>query len=451
MKNFTFYDSLRNQTGKTKRWLALLVFCGVLLLGQLGFAFLLPNLKVASEKTLISTEAEIQIEESVSNNTLVVAEANANDEDPVACSQVSSGDTPIFNGYTLGGDVNQLLVVDIPINPGSSAFLIETIKISTLANAEPTTFDIIIHVDNAGIPGAVLYAFEDVIITDTELTGTAFDYNVYESTLDVSGENLLLSYPSSGTKYWMQVLSDALYWEATGTSQTGSSGLFNNNNNGNVWEELGDGADLVYELIGECTPINCDFPTDLSITQTSTAVTLGWAGIGNSYTVEYGLTGFELGTGTSITGLTTTSTTIDTTILDNGVYQFYVAQDCGDGDVSGWAGPFSFGIGYYSGGDIPTLYATPVTSADTACTPPAVITIDVPVGYQISNINVQYDMTAWGGAWMSEQRSALYSPTINAGETTISTGVGNAGTFSYDRNTSFANGATGSVDFVLKA
>src|SRR5690606_41417347 len=58
-----------------------------------------------------------------------------------------------------------------------------------------------------------------------------------------------------------------------------------------VWQELEDGADLVYELIGECTPINCDFPTDLSITQTSTAVTLGWAGIGNSYTVEYGLTG----------------------------------------------------------------------------------------------------------------------------------------------------------------
>src|SRR5690606_9542507 len=117
-----------------------------------------------------------------------------------------------------------------------------------------------------------------------------------------------------------------------------------------------------------------------------------------------------------------------------------------------WAGPFSFGIGYYSGGDIPTLYATPATSADVACTPPAVITIDVPVGYQISNINVQYDMTAWGGAWMSEQRSALYSPTINAGEATISTGAGTgAGTFSYDRNTSFANGATGSVDFVLKA
>src|SRR5690606_29903757 len=122
---------------------------------------LLPNLKVALKNKLISTETEIQIEESVSNNTLVVVETNANDEDPVACSQVSSGDTPVFNGYTLGGDVNQLLVIDIPINLGSSAFLIETIKISTLAETEPTTFDIIIHVDNANLPGSILYTFED--------------------------------------------------------------------------------------------------------------------------------------------------------------------------------------------------------------------------------------------------------------------------------------------------
>src|SRR5690606_3216633 len=114
-------------------------------------------------------------------------------------------------------------------------------------------------------------------------------------------------------------------------------------------------------------------------------------------------------------------------------------------------GPFSFGIGYYSGGDIPTKYGTPPSSAASTCSPEPVLTVEVPAGYQIANINVQYNMTATGGAWMSEQRSALYSPTINTGESTFAAGAGNAGTFTYNRDTDFANGATGSVDFVLKA
>src|SRR5690606_25031983 len=91
------------------------------------------------------------------------------------------------------------------------------------------------------------------------------------------------------------------------------------------------------------------------------------------------------------------------------------------------------------------------TSTSDACLPAATITIDVPAGYELAGLNVQYSMTAWGGAWMSEQRSVLYSPTLMEGEATVAVGTGNGGTMSYNRDVTFANGATGSVEFVLKA
>src|SRR5690606_2256762 len=72
----------------------------------------------------------------------------------------------------------------------------------------------------------------------------------------------------------------------------------------------------------------------------STDVKLNWISDGDSFDVEWGLAGFELGTGTQITGITTNST--DLTILGNTLYQFYIRQDCGSGNVSSWAGPFSF-------------------------------------------------------------------------------------------------------------
>src|SRR5690606_26671411 len=55
-------------------------------------------------------------------------------------------------------------------------------------------------------------------------------------------------------------------------------------------------------------------------------------------------TGFTVGTGTQIYGLTTNSTSV-TTVIDT-PYQFYVRQDCGTDGVSLWTGPFSFQTGY---------------------------------------------------------------------------------------------------------
>src|SRR5690606_24573995 len=174
-----------------------------------------------------------------------------------------------------------------------------------------------------------------------------------------------------------------------------------------------------------------------------------WTSTGTLFDVEYGNLGFTLGTGTQLNGISN-SYTIEN--LTPGTIQYYVRQDCGEGDLSLWAGPYTFIVGSYTGGDIPTLELDEPTATSDACLPAATITIDVPEGYELSGLTVQYNMTAQNGAWMAEQISALYSPTLTQGEATVAFGTGNnAGTMSYNRSVDFANGATGSVDFVLKA
>src|SRR5690606_1692206 len=198
----------------------------------------------------------------------------------------------------------------------------------------------------------------------------------------------------------------------------------------------------------------CLPPTNLGVTTDSTSATLSWTSDGELFDIEYGAPGFSLGTGTAINDVSNPHTINDLNVGDT--FQYYVRQDCGDGDTSFWAGPFNFVVGSYMGGDIPTLYVDiwgeELTVDSTACEPAATITIDIPEGYELSGLTVQYKMTAQNGAYKSEQYSVLYSPTLAEGEATVVQGQGDeSGTWSYNRAVTFANGATGSVDFSLKA
>src|SRR5690554_1877823 len=196
---------------------------------------------------------------------------------------------------------------------------------------------------------------------------------------------------------------------------------------------------------------SCLPPSDLSATTTSNSATLSWISTGTLFDIEYGATGFTQGTGTPINEVTNPYTLNG---LNIGSYDYYVRQNCGNGDESIWIGPYNFTVGAYQAGDIPTQSGTSagitVNSTD-YCTPEPTLTIDVPAGMQIASLQVQYSMTAHNGAWMSEQRSFIYSPTLNTGEATMTSGTGTAGTLEYNRSVDFANGATGSVDFVLRA
>lgn len=100
----------------------------------------------------------------------------------------------------------------------------------------------------------------------------------------------------------------------------------------------------------------------------------------------------------------------------------------------------------YDGGDIPTTFNTsPNTS--TPAGQPGVLTVTIPLGAVITGVDVEYKMTAQGGAWMSEQRS--YIRCVSEGgvaEAQITNGPASnsAGTHTYNRTgLSIANGVQG--------
>ncbi len=87
----------------------------------------------------------------------------------------------------------------------------------------------------------------------------------------------------------------------------------------------------------------CPAPSSLSASNiTQTTATLSWiAGVGAiSWDLEYGIRGFSPGTGTFI-NVSTNSYGVSS-LISNTAYDFYVRNNCGVGNVSGWIGPETF-------------------------------------------------------------------------------------------------------------
>lgn len=201
-------------------------------------------------------------------------------------------------------------------------------------------------------------------------------------------------------------------------------------------------------------PPSCPKPTAFTLTSTtSNSASFSWTSAGSNFQVEYGPTGFSHGTGTVQNVIGSTSTTISG--LTGITYDAYVRQDCGSGDYSDWVGPNSFipmDIITYSTGNISTDYnSSPTTTSTSSC--PGTLTINVPNGKRIALARTVYSMTSLGSAYMSEQRSYLYSTTLSEGESSITSGVGSsAGTYNYPvRNLSFLTGKEGTIDVQLRA
>ncbi len=194
----------------------------------------------------------------------------------------------------------------------------------------------------------------------------------------------------------------------------------------------------------------CMYPMSLNSSNISASSTiLSWAGTGTLYDIEYGLSGFTPGTGTTIPGVSNPYTL--TGLTGGATYQFYVRQDCGNNDYSTWSGPHTFIPGTYVG-NIPTMLNANPQVDDVACA--TSFAINVPAGQQIASLSVQYVMTSANPAYTSHQRSVLYSSTLGMGEATVALPVGGEdfpGVIYYNRTVDFANGATGTVEFELKA
>lgn len=162
------------------------------------------------------------------------------------CSQLSPG--AIENGGFLGGETNQSLAVDIPVYEGTT-FAINTVKLNLIGSS--SYVDIIIRSDNAGLPGDILYSFNNATIVNSVVVGNNFGFDFYQVTVDISSENLVLDAPAGVSRYWMEILSDADGWESDSTVDVGLPGAFANDLTTGNWVVDAEG-DYVYELLGEC-------------------------------------------------------------------------------------------------------------------------------------------------------------------------------------------------------
>lgn len=88
----------------------------------------------------------------------------------------------------------------------------------------------------------------------------------------------------------------------------------------------------------------CGIPVNVTTGSVySTYATLQWqaGATGSKWQVQYGPSGFTLGTGTIVSNITTT--TYNLTGLNSGTaYDWYVRTDCNGGDYSSWVGKLSF-------------------------------------------------------------------------------------------------------------
>ncbi|MGQ2982672.1 Ig-like domain-containing protein [Flavobacterium sp.] len=205
----------------------------------------------------------------------------------------------------------------------------------------------------------------------------------------------------------------------------------------------------------------CPSPGSLTAVATADAATLSWT---PAIIVPSG--GYDYYYSTSNTPPTASTVpsgnvgpginTVSLSSLNTGLQHYaWVRSHCGDTDNGPWVmvtftpGQIS---GTYTSGDISTLYVVDEPTTTTATTCPGTLTINVPAGYQIASVATSYTMTTASNGWMSEQRSVLRCLTTNTGEAGVSSGTGNGGTMAYNRTgLTFANGATGAVQFELRA
>jgi len=163
-------------------------------------------------------------------------------------------------------------------------------------------------------------------------------------------------------------------------------------------------------------PGGCNTPTNLAAATFPTSAFLTWDSVGTAYNVQYGVQGFTLGTGDSVS--TTTDTVTITGLTQNTFYHYYVRTDCSSSAAgkSSWNGPFTF---------------------RTQCTPFAVFpfTEDFDSSPWVGNTNYDYTsdtisgcwdrfpLYTWNYAWLVRTGSTPSSP--NTGPSSAFGGTGN--------------------------
>jgi hypothetical protein len=237
------------------------------------------------------------------------------------CWTMAGGENWLFNltgpnhvgtGGTINGNSvsdNYYATVDASGSDAPATLTSPLVDVSTLLNPKLTFYEIS---DNEGNANSVL----DVEIWD----GAAW--------------NMVASYDSNTVALsWekKEIVLDAL----TFTGPAAVRFTFSETVPGDFYDDIAI-DDVTFEE-GPCPTPTLGVATSI----TTTSADLGWTGNGTTWDIEYDTTGFTP-TGTPTVVGTTTNPHSLTGLTDNTSYDFYVRTDCGGGDLSGWAGPFSF-------------------------------------------------------------------------------------------------------------
>lgn len=105
----------------------------------------------------------------------------------------------------------------------------------------------------------------------------------------------------------------------------------------------------------------------------------------------------------------------------------------------------------YTAGDISTDFGFQTIGGASTC--PGTLIVNIPANSTITGVDVEYVMTAQGGAWMSEQRSVLRCVSEGGtNETTLYAGTGSTGgTFNYSRTgLNIANNVEGGGEILFQ-
>ncbi len=100
------------------------------------------------------------------------------------------------------------------------------------------------------------------------------------------------------------------------------------------------GSESAYTDTVNFTTLTCEMPTNVAVTPGLTTATVTWEGTADSYEVNYGLNGFNQGTGEFV--IVNTNSLEITGLEPETDYDVYVRAICGTGIFSGWTSTFTF-------------------------------------------------------------------------------------------------------------
>ena len=169
--------------------------------------------------------------------------------------------------------------------------------------------------------------------------------------------NLTIPTGSSGTGSFSTYTNDIVEF-------TFNSGTFDNEITFQIYDPTGTslgsfgtnptvGLFLTHTSNSTCAPPSCFPPSNFVASNiTASSADIVWSGGANaiSYNIEYGNSGFSLGSGMS-TSSSSASYSV-TGLSPSSAYDVYLQADCGSGDTSTWAGPFTFATSLQGAGNI---------------------------------------------------------------------------------------------------